>query len=141
TFASFKSQRFRWCFGGMQILRLHWRDLLPWRGDPDNHLTKAQRLDYLLGSVQWMNDLAYLGFAAVLLATAVLLTVTGHVAIRPLLGATVLLPAALIASGLVRALWALRLRTKIGLKRSVLAFLNWLSVSWTVAVACVQGLI
>src|SRR5207248_5186607 len=140
TFASFKSQRFRWCFGGMQILRLHWRDLLPWNRDPVNHLSLAQRVDYLLGGVQWLNDLIYLGFSAILLASVGILLTTGHFAIRPLLGASILLPAALIASGLVRALWALRVRTGIGLKRATLAFLNWLSVSWTVAIACVQGL-
>ena len=141
TFASFKSQRFRWCFGGMQILRMHWRELMPWNRDPGNRLNFAQRWDYLMGSLQWMNDLIYLGFTAILLASVTILLTTGHLALRPLLGATVLLPAALIASGLVRALWALRLQTKIGVKRSVLAFLNWLSVSWTVAVACVQGLV
>jgi len=52
TFAAFKSQRFRWCFGGMQILRMHWRDLVPWNRDPRNHLSPAQRFDYFLGGVQ-----------------------------------------------------------------------------------------
>ncbi len=141
TFASFKSQRFRWCFGGMQILRLHWRDVMPWRRDPSNHLSFGQRMDYFLGGVQWLNDLIYLGFTAILLASAVILVRTGHIALRPLLGAAVLLPAALIGSGLIRALWALRVQTGIGVKRALLAFLNWLSVSWTVAMACVQGLV
>jgi len=45
TFASPKSQRFRWCFGGMQILRMHRRDLMPWNRDPGNRLTTAQRID------------------------------------------------------------------------------------------------
>ena len=80
-------------------------------------------------------------FTVVLLASSALLMTTRHVAIRPLLGATVLLPVALITSGLVRAVWALRLRTGIGLRRATLAFANWLSLSWTVALACVQGLV
>src|SRR5207248_2201702 len=122
TFAAFKSQRFRWCFGGMQILRMHWRDLVPWNRDPRNHLSPAQRFDYFLGGVQWLNDLIYLGFSAILLASVVILLTSGHLALRPLLGAAVILPAALIASGLVRALWALRVRTGIGVKRAVLAF-------------------
>jgi hypothetical protein len=140
TFASFKSQRFRWCFGGMQILRKHWRDLLPWKRDPDNHLRTGQRVDYLFGSLQWLNDLVYLGFTLVLLATATLLITKGHVGIRPLLGAVVLLPIALVASGLVRAMWALRHQTRIGFVRAVRAFANWLSVSWTVGLGCIQGL-
>jgi cellulose synthase/poly-beta-1,6-N-acetylglucosamine synthase-like glycosyltransferase len=141
TFGSFKSQRFRWCFGGMQILRMHWRDLKPWNRDPSNHLTLAQRLDYILGGVQWLNDLVYLGFTAVLLASAVALIRNGSVAIRPLVGAATVLPAALIVSGLVRAMWTLRVQTGIGARRAALAFANWLSVSWTVAIACVQGLV
>jgi len=140
SFASLKSQRFRWCFGGMQILRMHWRDLLPWNRDPSNHLGTAQRIDYLLGGLQWLNDLVLLGFSVVLLSVAVGLVLGGRLALRPLLGAAAILPVALIASGLLRAVWALRARTGIGLRRALLAFANWLSLSWTVALACAQGL-
>ena len=141
TFASLKTQRFRWCFGGIQILRRHVRSLLPWNRDPDNHLSIPQRLDYLFGGAHWFNDLIYLGFTATLLVTAALLFTTGRAAIRPLLGGLVLLPAALIASGVLRAIWTLRQRTRIGLRRAVLAFANWLSLSWTVALACLQALL
>jgi cellulose synthase/poly-beta-1,6-N-acetylglucosamine synthase-like glycosyltransferase len=140
TFASLKTQRFRWCFGGIQILRRHLGSLLPWNRDPDNRLSTAQRLDYLFGGVHWFNDLIYLGFTVTLLVTAALLFSTGRAAIRPLLGGLVLLPAALIASGVLRAIWTLRQRTRIGLRRAVLAFANWLSLSWTVALACLQAL-
>ena len=33
TFEALKSQRYRWCFGGIQILRMHWRSMLPGRAD------------------------------------------------------------------------------------------------------------
>jgi hypothetical protein len=141
TFASLKSQRFRWCFGGMQILRRHWRELMPWTRDPENHLSLAQRWDYLIGSLQWLNDLVYLGFSIVLLTTGTLLLTKRHVGIRPLLGAVVLLPVALVGSGLLRAVWALRVRTGIGMRRALRAFANWLSLSWTVSLACLQGLL
>ena len=29
TFEGLKGQRYRWCFGGIQILRMHWRSLIP----------------------------------------------------------------------------------------------------------------
>jgi cellulose synthase/poly-beta-1,6-N-acetylglucosamine synthase-like glycosyltransferase len=141
TFGALKSQRFRWCFGGVQILRRHARMLIPWRRDPSNRLTVAQRLDYLFGGMHWFNDLLYLGFTVTLLVTAALLLTTGRVAIRPLLGGLVLLPSALIASGVLRAVWTLRRRTHIGVRRALLAFANWLSMSWTVALACLQALI
>src|SRR5205823_3742389 len=68
TFASLKSQRFRWCFGGMQILRRHWRELMPWHRSPENRLSIGQRLDYLFSGLQWFNDLVNLAFTVVLLA-------------------------------------------------------------------------
>ena len=140
TFSALKSQRFRWCFGGIQILRKHYRELLPWRRDPENLLTLPQRLDYLFGGVQWFTDLLYLGFSLILALTGLLLLFTGRIALRPLLGAAVLLPATLICSGVLRALWALRRSTGIGRKRAVFAFANWLALSWTVAVADLKAL-
>ena len=141
TFSSLKKQRFRWCFGGMQILRRHWRTLVPWSRRPDNRLTTGQRLDYLFGGLQWMNDLVLLGFAVVLLVVGGLLLSGSSVAIRPLVGPTILLPGTLLATGLLRAVWALRYQTGITLKRALLAFTNWLSLSLTVSRACLQGLI
>jgi len=141
TFAALKRQRFRWCFGGMQILRKHWRELMPWDRHPGNRLSFGQRMDYLLGGLQWLNDLVYLCFTVVLLTTAALMATSGQSGLRPILGVAVLLPAALVTSGLVRALWALNRRTGIGLRRALLAFASWLSLSWTVALACVQGLV
>jgi cellulose synthase/poly-beta-1,6-N-acetylglucosamine synthase-like glycosyltransferase len=74
TFATFKSQRFRWCFGGIQILRRHFRDMLPGPRTRENRLSLGQRLDYLFGTgLVWFNDLLYLGFTAVLLVTAFLI--------------------------------------------------------------------
>jgi hypothetical protein len=110
-------------------------ELWPWDRHPGNRLSMAQRVDYLLGGLQWLNDLVQLGFTVVLLAT------TGRLALRPLLGVAVLLPATLLTSGLVRALWALPRSTGIGSRRALLAFANWLSLSWTVALACIQGLV
>ncbi|MBO0728701.1 MAG: glycosyltransferase [Acidimicrobiaceae bacterium] len=141
TFSSLKKQRFRWCFGGMQILRRHWRSLVPWSRSPTNRLTTGQRLDYLFGGLQWMNDLVLLGFAVVLLIVGGLLLSGSSVAIRPLVGPTILLPGTLLATGLLRALWALRYQTRITVRRAVLAFANWLSLSLTVSRACLQGLI
>jgi cellulose synthase/poly-beta-1,6-N-acetylglucosamine synthase-like glycosyltransferase len=139
TFAALKRQRFRWCFGGIQILRHHLRSLLP--GAP-NRLNGAQKLDYLFGTgLVWFNDVLYLGFTVVLLVSAYFALSGGGTLFRPLAGALVLLPGALLAAGLLRALWSLRHRTGIGPRRAFLALLNWLSMSWTVAMASLQGLV
>jgi cellulose synthase/poly-beta-1,6-N-acetylglucosamine synthase-like glycosyltransferase len=140
TFSAFKGQRFRWAFGGIQILRKHFRSMLPGPRTRKNRLGLAQRLDYLMSGVMWFNDVLHLGFAAVLVATAFIVLTRGSIELRPLRGAIILLPAALIVSGVVRALWSLRVRAQISMKRGMFAFLNWLSCSWVTALACIQHL-
>ena len=70
TFEALKRQRFRWCFGGVQILRLHWRSLMPWDRSPENRMSLAQRWAYLTGGLQWFGDLAGLFFTGFLLVGA-----------------------------------------------------------------------
>ena len=54
TFAGLNTQRHRWCFGAMQILRLHWRSLMPWDRSPDNHLyIQPAAQTYLMASLGW----------------------------------------------------------------------------------------
>jgi len=64
----------RWCFGAMQILRLHWRSLMLWDRSPDNHLTMAQRRDYLMASFGWFRDLLMFAFSLLLLVVTGLLS-------------------------------------------------------------------
>ena len=141
TFMALKRQRFRWCFGGVQILRKHWRSLLPWDRSPGNHLTLAQRLDYLLGGLQWFIDLAALGFTTILLAGAALAVAGRPFTFRGLGTTALLLPLVIAGTGLLRGVWALRHLTGISRRRAVFAFLNWLALSWTVALACSKGLV
>src|SRR5207302_747580 len=75
-FDGLKKQRFRWALGGVQILRMHWRELLPF-GPHRLRLTAAQRIHYLLGSVQWFGDLLTVVFTILLVMTAAV-TVLHH---------------------------------------------------------------
>jgi cellulose synthase/poly-beta-1,6-N-acetylglucosamine synthase-like glycosyltransferase len=140
TFAAFKGQRFRWAFGGVQIMKKHWRGMLPGPRTKVNGLGFAQRFDYLMSGLMWFNDVLHLGFALILFATAFIVLTSGSIELRPLRGAIILLPAALIASGVIRALWSLRVRAGLSFKRGSFAFLNWLSCSWVTALACIQHL-
>jgi exo-beta-1,3-glucanase (GH17 family)/cellulose synthase/poly-beta-1,6-N-acetylglucosamine synthase-like glycosyltransferase len=57
-FGAFKTQRFRWAFGAMQILKRHWRALLlPGR------LAAGQRYHFLTGWLSWFADALHLVFA------------------------------------------------------------------------------
>ncbi len=50
TFEAYKKQRHRWAYGGFQILRKHWRRMLP--GAPG--LTREQKREYGLGWLNWL---------------------------------------------------------------------------------------
>lgn len=139
TFDGLKKQRFRWALGGVQILRLHWRTLLvPGRG---GKLTAAQRIHYLLGNVQWFGDALMTCFTLLLLATAVSTAMHHQLPIRSMTGLALGLPIAFLASGLFRAVWAMKLRTRATWTDAVAGLQVWFALSWVVTVACVRGLL
>ncbi|HEX8973082.1 glycosyltransferase, partial [Oryzihumus sp.] len=141
TFEALKRQRFRWCFGGMQILKAHWRSLMPWDRSPDNHLTLAQRWAYLSGGLQWFSDLLGLSFAALLFVSAADLALGGGLVLRRVGGLLLVLPPLLLVLGVGRALAALRLRSTAGWRDALGALGLWLALGLTVAMASVRGLV
>ncbi len=141
TFSALKRQRFRWCFGGIQILRKHWRSLLPWDRSPANRLSLAQRTDYMLGGLQWFTDFITVAFTLLLALSAGLVLAGRPLPFRPFAGAALLLPVIIAATGLLRAVWALRHLTHISTRRALFAFANWMGLSWTVGLACAKGLV
>jgi len=52
TFEAYKRQRHRWAFGGFQLVRKHWRRLLPWA----EGLTREQKREYALGWLNWLGS-------------------------------------------------------------------------------------
>ena len=140
TFEALKGQRYRWCFGGIQILRMHWRSLIPGRRDPGNRLTTAQRWSYLSGAVQWYGDLLGLAFFAFLLAGAANLAGGGGELFRKLTAFLVATVPVLVALGLVRAVALLRRGTGASWRDAIGAFFIWQSTSLVVARASVLGL-
>jgi cellulose synthase/poly-beta-1,6-N-acetylglucosamine synthase-like glycosyltransferase len=140
TFEALKGQRYRWCFGGIQIIRMHWRSLIPGRRSRENHLTSGQRWAYLAGGIQWYGDLLGLVFFVFLLAGAVNLATGGGELFRkltPFLLATV---PVLVGLGLVRAVALLRRGTGAHWRDALGAFFIWQSTSLVVARASVLGL-
>jgi exo-beta-1,3-glucanase (GH17 family)/cellulose synthase/poly-beta-1,6-N-acetylglucosamine synthase-like glycosyltransferase len=59
TFAGFKTQRFRWTYGAVQILRHHWRKLVPWK---QTGLTLGQKFHFVTGWLPWFTDALHLLF-------------------------------------------------------------------------------
>ena len=140
TFEALKRQRFRWCFGGMQILRQHWRELVPWRRD--SRLTLAQRVGYLVGGVQWFGDLLGLVFGLILVASLLDLAFGGGHIVRRLGGLLLLAVPGLAVLGIVRALAGMKAAQADARWRDAAgAFAIWLSLGWVVALASVRGLV
>jgi cellulose synthase/poly-beta-1,6-N-acetylglucosamine synthase-like glycosyltransferase len=140
TFEALKGQRYRWCFGGIQILRMHWRSLLPGRPSARNRMTTGQRWAYLSGGVQWYGDLLGLVFFVFLLAGALNLATGGGELFRKLTAFLVATVPVLVLLGLVRSVALLRRGTGASWRDAIGAFFIWQSTSLVVARASVVGL-
>jgi hypothetical protein len=139
TFDGLKKQRFRWALGGIQILRRHWSELVPFT----HHrlrLTWAQRLNYLLGSIHWFGDLLTAGFTALLLLTAVAALMHHRLPIREITGPVLIVPLAFLLTGVLRGLWALRRAERSSWGDAFRAMGIWFALSWVDALAVVRGL-
>jgi cellulose synthase/poly-beta-1,6-N-acetylglucosamine synthase-like glycosyltransferase len=139
TFEDTKKQRFRWAFGGMQILRRHWRQLLPWRGEGPLRLNVRQQTSYLMGLLGWVNDLLFLVFTLFLLLTALAFLAGTALPVRQLAEWILLVPLLSISTGVLRVAWALRATTGCSWREGIGAFSNMLSLSLTVARACLSA--
>src|SRR5216684_5333888 len=127
TFEALKGQRYRWCFGGIQVLRMHWRSLLPGRETKQNRLSTGQRWSYLSGAVQWYGDLLGLVFLVFLLAGAANLATGGGELFRKLTPFLVATVPVLVGLGLVRAVALLRRGTGASWRDAIGAFFIWQS--------------
>ncbi len=144
NFEGLKKQRFRWCFGGVQILRKHWEALMPWAHwvDPTNCLTFAQRYFYLASALQWFNELVTMGFTAVLLIGSIAGLMGWRAGmVQPITGVVAVVPLVFLLLGLWRFVWALRRTLNLTARRALRAMASYFSLSWVVALASIQGLV
>jgi hypothetical protein len=138
-----KKQRFRWCFGGIQLLKKHWESLMPWAHlvDPNNRLTLAQRYYYLVGGLGWFSDVFNLLFAGFLVLGAIFNLLSSPVQVRPLTNTVLIIPAVFLLLHIMRFLWVLRNRLRISLPMAFATMYNFFSLGWAVTLACIQGLV
>jgi cellulose synthase/poly-beta-1,6-N-acetylglucosamine synthase-like glycosyltransferase/exo-beta-1,3-glucanase (GH17 family) len=60
SFSAYKTQRHRWAYGAVQIMKHHWRNFLP----GSKVLTFGQRYHFVAGWIPWFADAAHLLFSA-----------------------------------------------------------------------------
>jgi cellulose synthase/poly-beta-1,6-N-acetylglucosamine synthase-like glycosyltransferase/exo-beta-1,3-glucanase (GH17 family) len=133
TFEAYQKQRYRWAYGGFQILKKHWRHLLP----GSSRLTRDQKREFGLG---WLN---WLGAESIGVAVAILnllwvpvvafagIAIPDRILTIPILAA--------FAVALVHFIALYRLRVAIPRAQMIGAVFAAMSVQWTVARAVATG--
>jgi exo-beta-1,3-glucanase (GH17 family)/cellulose synthase/poly-beta-1,6-N-acetylglucosamine synthase-like glycosyltransferase len=135
TFEAFKKQRHRWAYGGVQIIRKHWRRFLPGA----SRLTPEQKREYALGWLNWLGAES-LGVAVAIL-NLIWVPVVAFVGIAiPDKILTVPIIAAFLVS-LLHFATLYRLRVSIPLGQMIASVFAAMSVQWTVARAVADGVI
>jgi exo-beta-1,3-glucanase (GH17 family)/cellulose synthase/poly-beta-1,6-N-acetylglucosamine synthase-like glycosyltransferase len=135
TFDAYKRQRQRWAYGGFQLLRKHWRRMLP-RADG---LTREQKREYGIG---WLN---WLGAESIGVVVALLNIVwVPFVAFATIAVPDRILTVPIIASFTVSVvhfvvLYRLRVRASVG--EMIGAVCAAMAVQWTVARAVGLGIV
>jgi cellulose synthase/poly-beta-1,6-N-acetylglucosamine synthase-like glycosyltransferase/exo-beta-1,3-glucanase (GH17 family) len=132
SFGGYKTQRFRWAYGAVQILKRHWRALK--EGDT---LTRGQRYHFISGWLPWFADAAHIAFAVAAVFWSILLML-GWVEFPP---AVFLVPTlSVFVFKIVAGLWLYHARVKCSLRDRLGAAIAGMALSHAVARAVWQGL-
>ena len=127
TYEAYQKQRNRWAYGGLQLVKKHWRHMLPW----SRRLTHEQKRDFTLGWLTW------LGAESLGVAVAILnLIWVPFVAIVGIAIPDKILTIPIFVSFAVSLLHFVvlyRLRVRIPVGQMLGAVFAAMSVQWTVA--------
>ncbi len=136
SFEAFRRQRFRWAYGAVQILKHHWRELLPLRR---TSLAGGQRYHFLAGWLGWMADgLQLLFILAALGWTAGIVLLPQY--FEPPLTLFMAATLSLFSFKVVKSLWLYVARVRCGVLDALGAALAGLALSHTVARAVLYGI-
>jgi cellulose synthase/poly-beta-1,6-N-acetylglucosamine synthase-like glycosyltransferase len=135
TFEAYKKQRYRWAYGGFQILKKHWRHLLP----RSRRLTPEQKREFALGWLNWLGAETIGVAVAILNLVWVPVVAFAGIAIPDKILTLPILAAFVVTSAHFIALY--RLRVSIPVKQMVGAVVAAMSVQWTVARAVGAGVL
>lgn len=135
TYEAFKKQRHRWAYGGVQIVKKHWRQFLP----NSSRLGAEQKREFAVGWLNWLGAESIGVVVAILNLLWVPVVAFAGIAVPD---STLTLPilAAFVLS-IVHFAALYRLRVTIPLGQMLMAMFAAMSVQWTVARAVADGLI
>ncbi|MBD26060.1 MAG: hypothetical protein CMG46_13830 [Candidatus Marinimicrobia bacterium] len=135
TYDSYKTQRYRWVYGAMQIMKRHGAEIF--RGK--SKLTWAQRYHFVAGWIPWVADGLALIFTFFALIWTSLMAIAPKSFDVPLtaLSAVVL---TLFVLKAVKTVWLYRAKVGSGFFGAIAAALTGLSLSYTVANGVISGI-
>ena len=133
TFESYKRQRHRWAYGGIQILKKHWRSLLP----RVRSLTSQQKREFSFGWLNWLGAEAIGVLVAILNILWVPVVAFAGIAIPDQVLTVPILAAFVVTLAHFIALY--RLRVSVPRSQMVGAVIAAMAVQWTVARAVGHG--
>ena len=134
TFDAYKKQHHRWAYGGLQILRKHWRHLLPRAAG----LSREQKREFALGWLNWLGAEAIGVVVAILNLIWVPVVAFVGIAIPDTILTVPILAAFVVTLAHFISLYRLRVAVPIG--QMVGAVVAAMAVQWTVARAVGLGL-
>src|SRR5258706_10194576 len=134
TFEAYKKQRHRWAYGGFQIIKKHWRYLLP----SVERLSREQKREFALGWLNWLGAESIGVLVAILNLIWVPVVAFADIAI-PDKTLTVPIIAAFAVS-FIHFVAVYRLRVAVPLGQMMGAVFAAMSVQWTVARAVGWGI-
>jgi exo-beta-1,3-glucanase (GH17 family)/glycosyltransferase involved in cell wall biosynthesis len=135
TFEDYKRQRHRWAFGGFQLVRKHWRRMLPWA----DGLSREQKREYGIGWLNWLGSDSIGVVVALLNILWVPFVAFANIAVPDRILTIPIIAAFTVSVAHFASLYRLRVRaTPSQMLGAVCAAM---SVQWTVARAVGMGLI
>jgi exo-beta-1,3-glucanase (GH17 family)/GT2 family glycosyltransferase len=135
TFEAFKKQRHRWAYGGLQIIRKHWRRFLPGM----SLLTRDQKREFAIGWLNWLGAesvgvlVAVFNLVWVPVVAFMGVAIPDKVLTLPIMAA--------FAVSLAHFVMLYHRRVEISPAKMAAAMIAAMSMQWTVARAVAMGLV
>lgn len=139
TYSAYKSQRYRWVYGAMQIMKKHAGTIFGGHDPKYGKLSIAQRYQFFAGWMPWFADALALVFGVLaLLWSALMIIAPRHfdVPLTALSGVAL----TLFTIKTVKTVWLHGAKVGTGVNGSVAAALTGLSLSFTVGMGVISGL-
>jgi len=139
TYAAYKSQRYRWVYGAMQIMKKHASTIFGGSDPKFGKLSIAQRYQFFAGWMPWFADGFALVFGVLALVWSALMIIAPRhfdVPLTALSGVAL----ALFTIKTVKTVWLHGAKVGTGVAGSIASALTGLSLSYTVGMGVISGL-